>query len=273
MADQPPNTIDAYAPKEIAHRVETAGVAKAGLPLRSTLVLAILAGVHISFGAMFFELVITDSGLGFGPNRLRGGVCFSLGLVLVVVGGAELFTGNNLIVMAWASRLISTSALLRNWGLVYVGNLIGALAMVLAAHLSGTLELGGGAVAATAVKIAMGKVALDPLQAFVRGILCNALVCLAIWLCFAAHTVAGKILAILLPISAFVALGFEHSVANMYLIPIGMVNASGSAAEALTVAAFIGNLVPVTLGNIVGGGVFVALVYWIVYGRERQDVE
>jgi len=275
MAENAPPTVnvDAYAPQEIARRVETAGVKKAGLAALSTLVLAALAGAHISFGAMFFELVITDSGLGFGPNRLLGGLCFSLGLVLVVVGGAELFTGNNLIVMAWADRLITTRALLRNWGLVYLGNMAGAFAMVGAAHLSGTLELGGGAVAQTAVKIAASKVALDPLQAFVRGILCNALVCLAIWLCFAAHTVSGKILAILLPISAFVALGFEHSVANMYLIPIGMLNATGAAAATLTPAAFISNLIPVTIGNIVGGGVFVALVYWIVYGRERPNIE
>ena len=271
MAETTPPTpsLDAYAPAEIARRVETAGVNKANLPARSTLVLAALAGAHIGFGAMFFELVITDSGLGFGPGRLLGGLCFSLGLILVVVGGAELFTGNNLIVMAWADRLIGTRALLRNWGLVYVGNMAGAFAMVLAVQLSGTLQFGGGAVAETAVSVAEAKVALDPLQAFVRGILCNALVCLAIWLCFAAHTVSGKILAILLPVSAFVALGFEHSVANMYLIPIGMLNATGAAAEALTPAAFVGNLIPVTVGNVVGGAVFVALVYWIVYGRER----
>ncbi len=264
MAENAPPTVnvDAYAPAEIARRVETAGVNKAGLPALSTLVLAALAGAHISFGAMFFELVITESGLGFGPNRLLGGLAFSLGLVLVVVGGAELFTGNNLIVMAWADRLITTRSLLRNWGLVYLGNMAGAFAMVVAAQLSGMLDLGGGAVAQTAVKIAAGKVALDPLQAFIRGILCNALVCLAIWLCFAAHTVSGKILAILLPISAFVALGFEHSVANMYLIPAGMLTG-----QTFDPSGFLGNLAVVTAGNMVGGGLLVAGVYWLVYRR------
>jgi formate transporter len=212
---------------------------------------------------MFFTLVMTDNPLGFGPSRLLGGVAFSLGLILVVVGGAELFTGNNLVVMAWAARQITTGQLVRNWTLVYAANLIGALATALMVLWSGTLELGGSAVAQTAVAIAQAKVALGVTEAFFRGILCNVLVCLAVWLCFAAHDVPGKVLAIIFPISAFVALGFEHSVANMYLIPIAML----AGAEGVTAAGFLANLIPVTFGNIVGGGVFVAVVYWLIYLR------
>ncbi len=257
-------TQDAYAPRAIAERIEGAGVAKAHLPTLSLLVLGVLAGAFIGFGAMFYTVVMTNSGLGFGPARLLGGMVFSLGLILVVVGGAELFTGNNLIAMAWAERKISSAQLLRNWGLVFIGNFIGAVATAYMVYLSGTLGMNDGGVAATAAKIAQGKVLLSPLEAFVRGILCNALVCLAVWLSFAAHSVSGKILAIVFPISAFVALGFEHSIANMYFIPLGLF----LGAEGVDIAGILGNLVPVTLGNIIGGSVFVALVYWLVYLRK-----
>lgn len=262
----PTNNHDAYAPAEIAAIVEKVGVTKASFPVTKTLALAVLAGAFIAFGGMFYTVAITETGMGFGPTRLIGGLAFSLGLILVVVAGAELFTGNNLIVMAWASRRITTALLLRNWGLVYLGNLIGALATVLFVSLSGTLALGDGAVAETARNIAIGKLQLSFAESFVRGMLCNTLVCLAVWLCVAAHTVSGKILAILFPITAFVALGFEHSVANMYLIPIGYF----AGAETVTVTALLSNLVPVTLGNIVGGSVLVALVYWVVYLREDR---
>jgi formate transporter len=231
-----------------------------------TLALGVLAGAFIAFGAMFSTLVATDNPLGFGPSRLLAGLAFSLGLILVVVvvvGGAELFTGNNLVVMAWAARQITTGQLARNWTLVYAANLIGALGTALMVLWSGRLELGGGAVADTGTAIAQAKVALGVTEAFFRGVLCNVLVCLAVWLCFAAHDVPGKLLAIIFPISAFVALGFEHSVANMYLIPIAML----AGAEGVTAAGFLANLIPVTLGNIVGGGVFVALVYWLIYLR------
>lgn len=257
------NSLDAYAPAEIAERVERAGVAKAGLATLPTLVLGVLAGAFIAFGATLFTVVVTDSGLGFGPERLLGGVAFSLGLILVMVGGAELFTGNNLIVFAWAERKITTGQLLRNWALVYLGNFVGATATAVMVHWSGIETLGDGAIAATAVRIAEAKLALAPSQTFVRGILCNVLVCLAVWLCFGARTATGKILAIVFPIAGFVALGFEHSVANMYLIPAGWLAGSdlvGAGGLAL-------NLLVVTAGNIVGGGVLVALVYWLVYGR------
>ena len=267
---------DAFAPPQMAALVEAVGVKKAKLPLIATLVLGLLAGAHIAFGGMLYSLVMTESGLGFGPTRLLGGVAFSLGLILVVVGGAELFTGNSLIVMAWADRRITTGQMLRNWGLVYVANFAGALGCVLLVNFSGILDLGNGAVARTAAAIAKGKAELGFIEAFFRGILCNTLVCLAVWLCFAARDVAGKILAIIFPVTAFVALGFEHSVANMYLIPIGML----AGAPEIGLAGLFGNLLPVTLGigvaaedgvvglgNMVGGGGFVALVYWLVYSR------
>ena len=274
--------IDAYAPPEIASRIETAGVKKAHLPVLQTMVLAVLAGAFIAFGGMFYTLVVTDSGMGFGPQRLLGGIAFSLGLILVVIAGAELFTGNNLIVMAWAENKISTHQLMRNWLLVYIGNFVGAMATALIVYWSGILSLGDGALGETAKAIARGKVQLPFMEAFLRGVLCNTLVCLAVWLCFAAHTVTGKILAIIFPVSAFVALGFEHSVANMYLIPIGYLASVGdssatglmsyfTATNGITLSGFIGNLVPVTLGNIVGGSVFVALVYWIVYLRDTDS--
>jgi formate/nitrite transporter len=256
-----PSPQDAYPPAQVARLVEQVGVKKATLPALQTLALGVLAGAFIAFGAMYFTLVMAGSGLGFGPSRLLGGLAFSLGLILVVVGGAELFTGNNLIVMAWAERKVTSRQLARNWSLVYLANLVGSLGSALMMFWSGALSLGDGAVAETAVRIGEAKVALGFGQAFFRGILCNVLVCLAVWLCFAAHDVAGKVLAIIFPISAFVALGFEHSIANMYLIPIAWL----AGAEAVTLGSFLANLVPVTLGNIVGGGLFVALVYWLIY--------
>ena len=255
------NNVDAYTPAEIATRVENAGVFKANLPAIQTLVLAILGGAFIAFGAMFYTLVVTNTGMGFGPQRLLGGIVFSLGLILVVIAGAELFTGNNLIVMAWVERRISLYQLLRNWILVFVGNLIGTVATALIVHFSGVLNLGDGAVTITAQNIAIAKTQIPFTEAFFRGLLCNTLVCLAIWLCFAAHTVAGKILAIVFPVSAFVALGFEHSVANMYFIPIGYL----AGATEITINGFLANLVPVVLGNIIGGSFLVASVYWVIY--------
>lgn len=276
-----PSIFDAYAPAKIAERIEAVGVAKAHLKIVPMLTLAVLAGAFIAFGAMFFTVVITDSGLGLGPERLLGGLSFCLGLILVVVGGAELFTGNVLIVMGWVHGKVPTRALGRNWSLVFIGNLLGAVGMAVLAYGAGYLHLGGDAVAATAIKIAAGKVALPFDVAFLRGVLCNALVCLAIWLCFAARSVTDKILAIIFPITAFVALGFEHSIANMYFIPIGILaaadpglaEASGLSHEtlsALGVGGFMRNLIPVTLGNIVGGGVFVALSYYLCYLRGKD---
>ena len=262
---QEPTGIDAYNPAQIAVRIEQAGVAKTRLKTRQLLALSFLAGAFIAFGGAFFTLVMTGADPLNGADRLLGGAAFSLGLILVIVGGAELFTGNALIVMAWVDRLVSTQALARNWLIVYVGNLIGAAVIALTMAASGTLT---GGVGQTAAAIAEAKLSLDILPLFARAVLCNALVCLAVWLTFAARSVAGKILAIIWPITAFVALGFEHSVANMYLLPAGAI---AGADVPLSAAAL--NLLVVTAGNIVGGAGGVALSYWAAYGnhagRER----
>jgi formate/nitrite transporter len=265
MPDHAYEPMNVIPPARIAELVEQVGVVKAKLPLDRMITLAFLAGAFIALGAVYYTVVVTGSELGFGPTRLLGGLAFSLGLILVVVGGAELFTGNALIVMAWADQKITLAELLRNWLVVYVGNFAGAVGVVLLVHWSGLMGLASGEVAATAKNIAIAKVSLTPLEAFLRGVLCNVLVCLAVWLCFAARTVPGKVFAIIFPISAFVAAGMEHSVANMYLMPIGML----AGAPQVTYAAMAGNLVVVTLGNIVGGAVLVALVYWLVYLRRR----
>lgn len=263
MPDAPvtPSPLDAYPPAQMARLVEEVGVRKANLATVPTLMLGLLAGAFIGFGALFYTIVISESALGYGPTRLMGGVAFSLGLILVIVGGAELFTGNSLIVMALAQRRIALSALLRNWGLVFVANFAGAVATAFAIAWSGALS--HPAVTATAIRIAEAKIGLDPIAAFSRGVLCNVLVCLAVWLCFAARTVADKVLVIPLPIAAFVALGFEHSIANMFFLPLGMLLGS----ETVGLAGMLANLIPVTLGNIVGGGLLVGGVYWAIYLR------
>ncbi|MBM3516692.1 MAG: formate/nitrite transporter family protein [Alphaproteobacteria bacterium] len=281
-APDPRKALDDYAPAEMALRVEAAVATKLSQPLHAVVMLSVLAGAFIAFGAMFYTLAVTGSGLGFGPERILGGLAFSLGLVLVVVGGAELFTGNMLALLAWVDGRASFAAPARFWGVIYLGNLIGALGSAVLVWLSGTLGLADHGLAATAIGIAAAKVAIPLDEAFFRGVLCNTLVCLAVWLCFAARSVGSKVLAIAFPITAFVALGFEHSIANMYLIPIGWLAAldAGAVAEAgltpamladLDLGGFVSNLVPVTLGNIVGGGVFVALVYYVVY-RFRRGV-
>ena len=259
-----PSPQDAYPPAQVARLVEQVGVKKATLPALQAIALGLLGGAFIAFGALYCTVVMTEAGLGFGPSRTVGGIAFSLGLILIVVGGAELFTGNNLIVMAWAERKITTAQLLRNWGLVYLANLIGALGTAVMVHWSHALALGDGAVGESAIRMAEAKVGLTFSEPFFRSVLCNVLVCLAVWLCFAAHDVASKILAIVFPISAFVALGFEHSVANMYVVPVAWL----SGAEIITLQGFMRNLVPVTLGNITGGGLFVAAVYCVIYLRK-----
>ena len=196
---------------------------------------------------------------------MLGALAFSVGLILVVVGGAELFTGNNLIVMAWVHGKVTLASLMRNWVIVFLGNAVGAVGAAFAMHWSGALTIGGGAVGETAVAIANNKLALDPFQAFFRGVLCNALVCLAVWLCFAAHSVSGKILSIIFPVSAFVAIGFEHSIANLYLIPVAMLHGG-----VFDITGFGVNILIVTAGNIVGGGVFVALSYYVIYLRPNK---
>lgn len=261
---------DAYSPKEIAERVENIGLAKARLPLSTLATLGILAGGFIGLGALYFTLVTSDTSLGFAASRLFGGVTFSLGLILVVVAGAELFTGNNLLVMAWASNKITTKELIVNWLIVYLANLAGALGLVFLVVLSNHWQMNGSAVGTNAVRIAAAKAALPFWEAFFKGVVCNILVCLAVWLALAGRSVIDKIFAVIFPISAFVAAGFEHSIANMYFIPLGLMlkdRIPVSGAEHLSWFGLCSNLLPVTLGNIVGGGVMVALVYYVVYRR------
>jgi formate/nitrite transporter len=262
---------DAYAPAEVAVRVRDVGVAKARTPLLTLIALAVLAGAFISMGALFYSISITPgpsaSSVHLGLSRLTGGIAFSLGLVLVVVGGAELFTGNNLLAMAWAANRVTTAQVVRNWSWVYLGNLAGALGTALLVFVAGVHTLCDGSVGETLIRIARGKVMLDPMAALARGMLCNVLVCLAVWLCMAARGVTDKIMAIVFPISAFVACGFEHSVANMFFLPLGMVLAA-SGGVPIGLAEAIRNLFYVTLGNLLGGTVLVALVYWFVYLRD-----
>jgi formate/nitrite transporter len=265
--------LDAYAPAQIAMRVREVGVTKATMPVLTMFALATLAGAFVALGALFFTITMTTSTTGqppaFGLMRLAGGITFSLGLILVVVGGAELFTGNNLIAMAWASGRVTTQQVLRNWGWVYLGNLVGAVGTAVLVWLAGVHTMSNGAVGETMVQIARSKIALDPVSAVARGILCNVLVCLAVWLCMGARSVTDKILATVFPITAFVACGFEHSVANMYFLPIGVALAAGTSAP-LSVADAVSNLALVTLGNVLGGTILVALVYWSVYLRSSD---
>ena len=257
------------------------GAAKATMSALDVFVLAVLAGAFIALGAAFATTVGSGGAdVPYGVLRLIVGLAFTLGLILVVVAGAELFTGNNLIVMAWADRRVSSGHLLRNWALVYAGNFVGAFATAVLVFLSRQYTFGGGQVGVTALSIAAAKTDLGFGQAIVLGLLCNALVCLAVWLTYGAHTTADKILAVIPPIAAFVALGFEHSVANMYFIPVALLIKSDDSWVAgatgvpdlsgLTWGSFlVDNLLPVTIGNIVGGAVMVGIVYWFVYLRRR----
>ena len=276
--------IDSLMPAEMALKAERAGENKAGLDIPRLFILAVLAGAFISFGAMFATVTAAGAGdvLPFGVARLLTGLTFSLGLILVIVDGAELFTGNALIVMAWAARRVSTLSLLRNWLVVLVGNLVGALTTAGLIFAAGQYGFGGGAVGDAALAAAEVKVELVFGQALALGILRNVLVCLAVWLCFNARTVAGKVAAIVPPVAAFVADGFEHSIANMYFLPLGLMIKAGAGDgfwadigaapadyDALTISGVILNLVPVTIGNIIGGSVLVGAVYWFVYLRQR----
>ncbi|MBM3486759.1 MAG: formate transporter FocA [Alphaproteobacteria bacterium] len=284
MTAPTPQPGDAQVPAAIALKAEEVGVLKARLDSVSLFALAVLAGAFIAFGAIASTMVATGAAdaLPFGVTRILMGVVFSVGLILVVVGGAELFTGNNLMVMAWASGRIGLVSLLRAWTIVYVGNLVGSLGTALLAFLAGHHLMGAGAVGATILAIAEAKIALEPMQALVLGALCNVLVCLAVWLCLGARSTADKILAIVPPITVFVAAGFEHSVANMYQIPIALmvgawapetfwqaIGSTPSAHAVLSVNGFLANLVPVTIGNMIGGGVLVGGVYWFIYLRRR----
>jgi len=286
LAPPPPPSLDALLPPQIAERAADVGAAKAGMATLPMFALAVLAGAFIGLGAMFATTVVAGAGdvLPFGVARLLAGLVFCLGLILVVVAGAELFTGNNLISIAWAERKVTAAKLARNWAIVYAGNLVGALATVLLVFWGGQYEFGDGAVGSSALAIAEAKSDLGFGRALALGIMCNALVCLAIWLTYSARSVTDKILAIIFPISAFVAAGFEHSVANMYFLPIGLAVkewgsdsfyetsglSSGEFSDLTLFNAVVENLIPVTIGNVIGGSVMVGLVYWLIYIRARR---
>jgi formate/nitrite transporter len=276
--------IDALIPAEMARRAEIIGVRKAEMAGVTMFSLSVLAGAFIGLGANFSTVASTGaSTLPYGIGRLLAGSVFCLGLILVVVGGAELFTGNNLIIMAWANRKVSTRALLRNWAIVYLGNFVGSFGTAFLAFLSQQYAFSAGGLGVTALRTAIAKSSLDFIPAIALGILCNALVCLAVWMSFGARSTTDKIAAIIFPITAFVAAGFEHSIANMYFIPMGLL-IKGFAPEFMASqvvmdanlnldalnwgAFFLNNLLPVTIGNIIGGGVLVAAIYWSIFLRK-----
>lgn len=262
---------EALAPAAIEAKAEAVGVTKASMPPARCFVAAMLAGAFIGFGGMYFCTFLGDTTMAFGAQRLVGGLCFCLGLCLVLCCGAELFTGNVLMVCAKASKKIGLAGLLRNWGIVWLGNLAGSLVALAIIYLSNLQAMNGGAVGEAFVSVAAGKVALEPVTLFFKAVLCNILVCLAVWIGFSSKTTADKVLGILLPISAFVACGFEHCVANMFFLPMGLLLntvAGIGAAGAITAGGVAYNLVLATLGNIVGGLV-VGLAYWFIYHKKQ----
>lgn len=279
MADQIPHNkadyfgSDAYSPAEIQDKVEKLGVKKARMPALASFMLAVVAGGSIGLGGMFFGIVLADPTLGFAAQRLLGGLVFTLGLALVMIGGAELFTGNCLIVMAWWNGQIRTAEVLRNWTLIWIGNLVGALGLVGLVFMSHHTEMNGGAVGAAMLKLAVSKIQPDMVTIFFKGILCNILVCLGVWLSYAGRSVADKLAGMVLPVSAFIAAGFEHCVANMYILPMAWLLSvtghvpPGMDVSAITLAGIVHNLIPATLGNIVGGAGFVGAVYWLIYRK------
>jgi formate transporter len=279
----PAGGLDALPPGEVARKAESVGVAKAGMRTLDVFVLAVLAGAFIALGAIFATTVSAGGAdVPYGVLRLLAGLTFSLGLMLVVVAGAELFTGNNLIVMAWASRRVTTFRLLGNWTIVWIGNFVGAFATAAIVYVSEQYTFGDGAVGETALSIASAKTSLGFVEAVALGVLCNALVCLAVWLTYGARTTTDKLLAVVAPIAAFVAAGFEHSVANMYFLSIGLLVKSDEAFVSSLDSApdlsgltwrsmFVDNLLPVTIGNVIGGAVMVGAVYWFVFLRRRAS--
>lgn len=293
--------LDPIMPATMAVRAEEAGVRRAAMDPLTVFVLSILGGAFVAFGAIFATTVSAGSltmvaadgtpaltaALPFGVIRLLIGLVFCVGLILVVVAGAELFTGNTMIVMAWAGRKITTRALLLNWIIVFIGNFVGSVATAILTFLSTQYAFGNGAVGLVALNIAQLKTSFDFVPALSLGIMCNALVCLTVWMCYSARTTIDRVATVIFPISAFAAAGFEHCVANMYFIPFGLFIKAGAPesfwnAIAKTPADFstltwsgflVDNLVPVTIGNIIGGSVMVGVVYWFVYLREHREAK
>ncbi|MBK5960056.1 formate transporter FocA [Rhodoplanes elegans] len=264
---------DAYSPAEIQDKVEKLGVKKARMPFLPEFMLAMVAGGSIGLGGMFFTIVLADPTLGFAIQRVLGGVVFSLGLALVMIGGAELFTGNCLIVMAWWNGQIRTSEVIKNWAIVWFGNLVGALGLVFLVVMAHHPDMNNGAIATAAVKLAASKIQPDMVTIFFKGILCNVLVCLGVWLAYAGRSVSDKMAGMVLPVACFVAAGFEHCIANMYFLPLAwVISATGHVpagvdASLITLPGILHNIVAATLGNIVGGAGFVGFVYWAIYRK------
>jgi formate/nitrite transporter len=259
---------DAYAPADVALRVATVGVAKARMATLPLLMLGVLAGAFIGLGSMLFVIVRADATLGLAASQLVGGLVFSLGLLLVVVAGAELFTGNNLLAMAWADGRITTAEVARNWVLVCAANFAGAAGLALLVFASGHTGMGDGAIGRAVVRIALAKQDLPWREAFFRGVLCNVLVCMAVWMAMAGRSVVDKAVAVVFPITAFVAAGFEHSIANMYFFPLALLLGAPLAAGDL-----LANLAWVIAGNLLGGSVLVGLTYHVIYRKGRTAPE
>ena len=298
--DQSPQIVsfDAIMPAAMAARAEESGVRRAAMDPITVFVLSILAGAFISFGAAFATTVGAGSvfmagqdgaaafsgALPYGFTRLLVGVSFSIGLILVVIAGAELFTGNNLIVMAWASGKVRTRDVLSNWGIAFAGNFIGCIGTAALMFMTTQYTFGGGAVGFNALVTANAKTALPFVPALTLGIMCNALVCLTVWMCFGARTTIDRIATIIPPITAFVTTGFEHCIANIYFIPLGIfiknsapdsfwtaIGKTPADFPAITWGNFlVGNLLPVTIGNMIGGSLMVGAVYWFVYLRRAR---
>jgi formate/nitrite transporter len=280
VAQQPPIfNLQAYSPAEIKQAVEKVGVKKANLPFLASFMLAIVAGGGVGFGAIYYTIVASDPTLGFATIRVLGGFVFTLGLALVLVGGAELFTGNNLIIMAWASGNVSTLTMLRNWVIVWFGNLIGALGLIVLVYFAHHPDMNDGRIGLSVLNTAAGKIRPDFVTLFFKGILCNVLVCAAVWLAYAGRSVTDKMLAVMLPVSAFIAAGFEHCVANMYFLPLAWLLVQTGHAPTnfdpslITLSGILHNLIPVTLGNIVGGAGFVGATYWAIYRAAFGDAK
>jgi formate/nitrite transporter len=254
---------NAFAPQEIAQRVQLIGVKKARLPLLSQLILSVLGGAFIGMGALVYVLIHSDAGLGFAARQVGAALSFCLGMLLVVIAGAELFTGNNLIVMARAQGSIGSGEVVRNWVIVFAGNLVGTAGLALLVWLSGHPGMNDGAIGRDYVHIAEAKAALPFMVALWRGILCNALVCLAIWMSYAGRSVIDKAVAIIFPIAAFVAAGFEHCIANLYYFAMALLLAPQT--SALLLGGMLRNIVAVVIGNVIGGSVLVGLVYYLIY--------
>ena len=265
--------VDAYTPAEMEEKAEKVGIKKATMPTMASFLLAVVAGGAIGLGGMYFCIVLADSSLSFAVQRVLGGTVFALGLSLVLVGGAELFTGSTMTIMSMASGHITIPQMLRNWVIVWVGNFVGAVGLVFLVFMSHHMEMNNGAVGTAVLKLSLGKIQLDGATIFFKGILCNLMVCLAVWLAYACRSVADKIIAMLLPIGLFVAAGFEHCVANMYFLPMAWLLTvtghvpAGLDVSAITVPGILHNLLFATLGNIVGGSVMVGGMYWLIYRK------